>query len=112
MGKWKSNRRQFMAGTLAAAGSVAAPRVSRAAGANGKIRMGFIGVGNRGSQLLHLFMRRAGQVLSQADIMDDLYELDRERELNTVEVLVGRLRRKIGRGRITTLRGMGYRFER
>lgn len=44
--------------------------------------------------------------------MDDLYELDRERELNTVEVLVGRLRRKIGRGRITTLRGMGYRFER
>ena len=63
-------------------------------------------------RLLHLFMRRAGQVLSQADIMDDLYELDRERELNTVEVLVGRLRRKIGRGRITTLRGMGYRFER
>jgi two-component system OmpR family response regulator len=63
-------------------------------------------------RLLHLFMRRAGQVLSQAEIMDDLYELDRERELNTVEVLVGRLRRKIGRGRITTLRGMGYRFER
>ncbi|MCB2073704.1 MAG: response regulator transcription factor [Novosphingobium sp.] len=63
-------------------------------------------------RLLHLFMRRAGQVLSQADILDDLYELDSERELNTVEVLVGRLRRKIGRERITTLRGMGYRFER
>lgn len=63
-------------------------------------------------RLLHLFMRRSGQVLPQAEIMDDLYELDRERELNTVEVLVGRLRRKIGRGRISTLRGMGYRFER
>lgn len=63
-------------------------------------------------RLLHLFMRRAGQVLSQGEIMDDLYELDRERELNTVEVLVGRLRRKIGREQITTLRGMGYRFER
>lgn len=63
-------------------------------------------------RLLHLFMRRAGQVLSQPEIMDDLYELDRERELNTVEVLVGRLRRKIGHERITTLRGMGYRFER
>lgn len=63
-------------------------------------------------RLLHLFMRRAGQVLSQPEIMDDLYELDRERELNTVEVLVGRLRRKIGHDRITTLRGMGYRFER
>lgn len=61
-------------------------------------------------RLLHLFMRRAGQVLSQSDILDDLYELDSEREPNTVEVLIGRLRRKIGRERIVTLRGMGYRF--
>lgn len=62
-------------------------------------------------RLLHLFMRRAGQVISQSDILDSLYELDAERELNTVEVLVGRLRRKIGRERIATIRGMGYRFE-
>ena len=63
-------------------------------------------------KLLHLFMRRAGQVMSQATILDDLYELGSEREPNTVEVLVGRLRRKIGRDRIATLRGMGYRFEK
>jgi two-component system OmpR family response regulator len=63
-------------------------------------------------RLLHLFLRRAGQVLSQADILDDLYALDDEREPNTVEVLIGRLRRKIGRERITTLRGSGYRFDR
>jgi two-component system OmpR family response regulator len=63
-------------------------------------------------KLLYLFMRRAGQVMSQATILDDLYELGSEREPNTVEVLVGRLRRKIGRDRITTLRGMGYRFEK
>lgn len=62
-------------------------------------------------RLLHLFMRRAGQVMPQTEILDDLYELDSEREPNTVEVLVGRLRRKIGRERIVTLRGMGYRFE-
>jgi two-component system OmpR family response regulator len=61
-------------------------------------------------RLLHLFMRRAGQVLSQTDILDDLYALDDEREPNTVEVLIGRLRRKVGRDRITTLRGLGYRF--
>lgn len=61
-------------------------------------------------RLLHLFMRRAGQVLPQGDILENLYELDAERELNTVEVLVGRLRRKIGKERITTLRGLGYRF--
>lgn len=63
-------------------------------------------------RLLHLFLRRAGQVLSQADILDDLYALNDERERNTVEVLIGRLRRKIGRTRITTLRGSGYRFEK
>ena len=63
-------------------------------------------------RLLHLFVRRAGQVLSQADILDDLYALDDEREPNTVEVLIGRLRRKIGHTRITTLRGSGYRFEK
>jgi two-component system OmpR family response regulator len=61
-------------------------------------------------RLLHLFLRRAGQVLSQTDILEDLYALDDEREPNTVEVLIGRLRRKIGRERITTLRGLGYRF--
>ena len=61
-------------------------------------------------RLLHLFMRRAGQVLSQSDILDDLYALGDEREPNTVEVLIGRLRRKIGRERIATLRGLGYRF--
>ncbi|MCP5396378.1 MAG: response regulator transcription factor [Sphingomonadaceae bacterium] len=63
-------------------------------------------------RLLHLFMRRAGQVMSQAEILDDLYVLDSERELNTVEVLVGRLRRKIGREKITTMRGMGYSFSK
>lgn len=63
-------------------------------------------------RLLHLFLRRAGQVLSQSDILDDLYALDDDREPNTVEVLIGRLRRKIGRERITTLRGLGYRFDK
>jgi two-component system, OmpR family, response regulator len=63
-------------------------------------------------RLLHLFLRRPGQVLSQAGILEDLYDLDTERELNTVEVLIGRLRRKIGKDRISTQRGLGYRLER
>lgn len=63
-------------------------------------------------RLLHLFMRRAGQILPQGDIMESLYELEDERELNTVEVLIGRLRRKIGKDRIRTLRGLGYRLEK
>ena len=71
-----------------------------------------VSLSRREFALLHLFMRRPGQVLSQADILEDLYDLEAERELNTIEVLVGRLRKKIGRERITTLRGMGYRFEK
>jgi two-component system OmpR family response regulator len=63
-------------------------------------------------RLLHLFMRNAGKVLPQGDILEHLYNLEAERELNTVEVLVGRLRRKIGRDRITTQRGLGYRLEK
>ncbi|AKH42877.1 two-component system OmpR family response regulator [Altererythrobacter atlanticus] len=71
-----------------------------------------LALSRREFSLLHLFMRRAGQILSQGDILEDLYDLEAERELNTVEVLVGRLRRKIGRDRIRTVRGMGYRFDK
>jgi len=61
-------------------------------------------------RLLHLFLRHPGQVLSQADIIEHLYDLATHREANAVEVLISRLRRKIGGERITTLRGLGYRF--
>ncbi|WP_066771803.1 response regulator transcription factor [Croceicoccus mobilis] len=63
-------------------------------------------------RLLHLFMRKPGQVLSQGDIVEHLYDLESQRDFNAVEVLVSRLRRKVGKGRIRTLRGQGYRFER
>lgn len=61
-------------------------------------------------RLLNVFLRRPGQVLSQAQIVEHLYDLGSERDLNAVEVLVSRLRRKIGAERIRTLRGLGYRF--
>lgn len=61
-------------------------------------------------RLLHLFMRRRGEVLSQDRILEHLYDLDTLRDSNTIEVLVGRLRRRIGAGRIVTVRGFGYRF--
>jgi two-component system, OmpR family, response regulator len=63
-------------------------------------------------RLLHLFILRAGHILAQGDILDHLYNMESERHLNTVEVHIGRLRRKIGRDAITTVRGLGYRFER
>ena len=63
-------------------------------------------------RLLHLFIRRAGHILPQSDILENLYALDAEREQNTVEVHISRLRKKIGKDAITTVRGLGYRFEK
>lgn len=101
-------RQQGSRSTLLEAGDLALDPLARTVTQDGVS----LSVSKQEFRLLHLFMRRAGQVLSQGDILDDLYELDAERERNTVEVLVGRLRRKIGRERIVTLRGMGYRFEK
>ncbi len=63
-------------------------------------------------RLLLLFLYRAGRILTQGEILDQLYPLDRERDANTVEVYISRLRRKIGANTITTVRGLGYRFEK
>lgn len=63
-------------------------------------------------RLLKLFMHRAGHILSQSDIVEGLYSLEAEREQNTIEVQVSRLRRKIGDNAITTVRGLGYRFNK
>lgn len=61
--------------------------------------------------LLHLFLRRAGHIIAQDDILEQLYALEAERDRNAVEAHVSRLRRKIGRHRIRTVRGLGYRLE-
>lgn len=61
-------------------------------------------------KLLTLLMLNPGRTLSQSALLDHLYPLDAEREPNTVEVHIGRLRRKIGRERLITVRGAGYRL--
>lgn len=63
-------------------------------------------------RLLHLFLLRVGHILAQTEILDHLYPMADERDLNTVEVHIGRLRRKIGKPAITTIRGLGYRLEK
>lgn len=63
--------------------------------------------------LEHLILH-AGQVVSKIELTEHLYEDDLERDSNVLEVLVGRLRRKLDPARtlnpIETLRGRGYRF--
>jgi two-component system OmpR family response regulator len=63
-------------------------------------------------RLLQAFMRRPGNILSQADLLESLYPLSAERDWNALEVQVSRLRRKLGPPAITTVRGLGYRLDR
>lgn len=65
-------------------------------------------------RLLEYLMFEAGKVLSKSEIVDRLYNEDDDRDSNTVEVFIGRLRRKLDPDSklqpIETLRGRGYRF--
>lgn len=80
-------------------------------GRNAEVDGAALALSKQEFRLLQLFVRRPGQVLSQGDILEHLYDLDAQRDLNAIEVLVSRLRRKVGASRIKTLRGLGYRFE-
>ncbi|HVC87292.1 MAG TPA: response regulator transcription factor [Gaiellaceae bacterium] len=60
--------------------------------------------------LLELFMRNAGSVLSRDQLLDGAWDMSFERRSNVIDVYVGYLRGKIGRGAIETVRGMGYRL--
>ena len=61
-------------------------------------------------RILNFFMHRQGRIISQAQLLDHIYAMDSDRDPNTIEVYVARLRRKLGRDSIKTLRGLGYRF--
>ena len=60
--------------------------------------------------LLEYLMRRPGQVVSKTDLLDQVWDASEGTETNVVEVYVGYLRRKIGRERVETVRGAGYRL--
>jgi two-component system OmpR family response regulator len=78
----------------------------------GAVRIDGVGVSLTAHEyrLLTYLMHRAGQVVSRSELIEHLYAQDFDRDSNTVEVFVGRLRRKLGAGRIETVRGLGYRL--
>jgi two-component system, OmpR family, response regulator len=55
-------------------------------------------------------MLRKDHVVARRDILERVYDGDAEVDSNSVEVIVARLRRKIGHGLIRTVRGLGYRL--
>lgn len=66
-------------------------------------------------RLLEYLVLHAGEVVSKSELTDKLYEQDFERDSNTIEVFIGRLRRKLDPDDryhpIETLRGRGYRLQ-
>jgi two-component system, OmpR family, response regulator len=62
-------------------------------------------------RVLSYLMHRKGQVVSRSELIEHVYAQDFDRDSNTVEVFVGRLRRKIGADLIKTVRGLGYRLD-
>ena len=59
-------------------------------------------------RLLEYLMMHMGKVVSRTELVEHLYDQDFDRDSNTVEVFVGRLRKKLGVDVLHTIRGMGY----
>ena len=61
-------------------------------------------------RVLSYLMHHSGQVVSRTELTEHIYAQDLDRDSNTVEVFVARLRRKLGASYIETVRGLGYRM--
>jgi two-component system OmpR family response regulator len=61
-------------------------------------------------RLLAYLMHHQGQIVSRTELTEHLYDQDFDRDSNTIEVFVGRLRKKLGAETIETVRGLGYRL--
>ena len=59
-------------------------------------------------RLLAYLMHHAGRVVSRTELVEHLYDQDFDRDSNTIEVFVGRIRKKLGVDVIQTVRGLGY----
>ena len=59
-------------------------------------------------RLLAYLMHHNGRVVSRTELVEHLYDQDFDRDSNTIEVFVGRIRKKLGVDIIQTVRGLGY----
>ena len=94
--------------------------------AHSELRCGALALDTRGAQVtlggvavkltshefrvLSYLMHRRGQVVSRTELTEHIYAQDCDRDSNTVEVFIARLRRKLGAPLIETVRGLGYRM--
>jgi two-component system, OmpR family, response regulator len=61
-------------------------------------------------RVLAYLMHHQGRVVSRTELVEHIYDQEFDRDSNTIEVFIGRLRKKIGSARIETERGLGYRL--
>jgi two-component system OmpR family response regulator len=62
-------------------------------------------------RLLSYLMHHSGRIISRGELTEHLYDQDFDRDSNTIEVFIGRLRKKLGVDLIQTVRGLGYLIE-
>ena len=61
-------------------------------------------------RVLGYLMQHRGKVVSRSELIDHIYAQDFDRDSNTVEVFIGRIRKKTHPDLIETVRGLGYRI--
>ncbi|PSW21832.1 DNA-binding response regulator [Photobacterium sanctipauli] len=61
-------------------------------------------------KVISYMMHNADKVISRTELVEHIYKQDFDRDSNTIEVFIGRIRRKIGSDVIKTVRGLGYRI--
>ncbi|QQB37533.1 response regulator transcription factor [Achromobacter deleyi] len=61
-------------------------------------------------KVLAVLMQRAGEVVSRGELIEHIYAQDHDRDSNTIDVFIGRLRKKLPPDTIETVRGLGYRL--
>ena len=62
-------------------------------------------------KLLSYLMHHKGKVVSRTELIEHIYDQDFDRDSNTIEVFVTRIRKKLGADVITTIRGLGYSLD-
>ena len=62
-------------------------------------------------RLMSYLMHHVGRIISRTELVEHLYDQDFDRDSNTIEVFVGRLRKKLGIDVFKTIRGLGYVLE-
>ena len=62
-------------------------------------------------KLLSYLLHHKGKVVSRTELIEHIYDQDFDRDSNTIEVFVTRIRKKLGADIITTIRGLGYALE-